>query len=56
MNFQGVDPLLLAMFLGALSLMPMLLIVCTAFWKIVIVRMITRNAMGGQQGPPSMAL
>jgi len=56
MNFQGVDPLLLAMFLGALSLMPMLLIVCTAFLKIVIVLMITRNAIGVQQVPPSMAL
>lgn len=56
MNFQGVDPLLLALFLGALSLMPMLLIVCTAFLKIVIVLMITRNAIGVQQVPPSMAI
>lgn len=56
MNFQGVDPLLLALFLGALSLMPMLLVVCTAFLKIVIVLMITRNAIGVQQVPPSMAL
>lgn len=56
MSFQGVDPLLLALFLGALSLMPMLLIVCTAFLKIVIVLMITRNAIGVQQVPPSMAL
>jgi type III secretion protein R len=56
MTFQGVDPLILALFLGALSLMPMLLIVCTAFLKIVIVLMITRNAIGVQQVPPSMAL
>jgi len=56
MNFQGIDPLLLALFLGALSLMPMLLIVCTAFLKIVIVLMITRNAIGVQQVPPSMAI
>ncbi len=56
MNFQGVDPLLLALFLGALSLIPMLLIVCTAFLKIVIVLMITRNAIGVQQVPPSMAI
>ena len=56
MNFQGLDPLLLALFLGALSLMPMLLIVCTAFLKIVIVLMITRNAIGVQQVPPSMAI
>ncbi|WP_342308948.1 type III secretion system export apparatus subunit SctR [Pseudomonas fluorescens] len=56
MNFQGIDPLLLALFLGALSLMPMLLIVCTAFLKIVIVLMITRNAIGVQQVPPSMVI
>ena len=56
MNFQGVDPLVLALMLGALSLMPMLLIVCTAFLKIVIVLMITRNAIGVQQVPPSMAI
>lgn len=56
MNFQGVDPLVLALLLGSLSLMPMLLIVCTAFLKIVIVLMITRNAIGVQQVPPSMAI
>ncbi|MGF6096753.1 type III secretion system export apparatus subunit SctR [Pseudomonas sp. 18175] len=56
MNLQGVDPVLLALFLGAVSLTPMLLIVCTAFLKIVIVLMITRNALGVQQVPPSMAI
>ena len=56
MSFQGIDPIVLAMFVGALSLMPMLLIVCTAFLKIVIVLMITRNAIGVQQVPPSMAI
>ncbi len=56
MTVQGVDPFLLAVFLGALSLMPMLLVVCTAFLKICIVLMITRNAIGVQQVPPSMAL
>jgi type III secretion protein R len=56
MSFQGVDPIVLAMFVGALSLMPMLLVVCTAFLKIVIVLMITRNAIGVQQVPPSMAI
>ena len=56
MTVQGVDPFLLALFLGALSLMPMLLVVCTAFLKICIVLMITRNAIGVQQVPPSMAL
>ena len=56
MTVQGVDPLLLALFLGGLSLMPMLLVVCTAFLKICIVLMITRNAIGVQQVPPSIAL
>ena len=56
MILQGLDPLVLAVFLGALSLMPMLLVVCTAFLKIVIVLMITRNAIGVQQVPPSMAI
>ena len=56
MMLQGLDPVVLAVFLGALSLMPMLLVVCTAFLKIVIVLMITRNAIGVQQVPPSMAI
>ena len=55
-SFQGIDPVVLALFLGALSLMPMLLVVCTAFLKIVIVLMITRNAIGVQQVPPGMAI
>ena len=56
MIFQGIDPVVLALFFGALSLLPMLLVVCTAFLKIVIVLMITRNAIGVQQVPPSMAI
>ena len=56
MTLQGIDPLILAVFLGALALMPMLLIICTSFLKIVIVLMITRNAIGVQQVPPSMAI
>jgi len=55
-SFQGIDPVVLAIFLGALSLMPMLLVVCTACLKIVIVLMITRNAIGVQQVPPGMAI
>ncbi|NWC86450.1 type III secretion system export apparatus subunit SctR [Pseudomonas reactans] len=56
MTLQGLDPLILAVFLGALSLLPLLLIICTSFLKIVIVLMITRNAIGVQQVPPSMAI
>lgn len=56
MILQGLDPVILALFLGTLTLMPMLLIITTAFLKIVIVLMITRNAIGVQQVPPSMAV
>ncbi|CRM36183.1 type III secretion system export apparatus subunit SctR [Pseudomonas fluorescens] len=56
MILQGLDPLVLALFLATLTLMPMLLIICTSFLKIVIVLMITRNAIGVQQVPPSMAI
>ncbi|NWF12997.1 type III secretion system export apparatus subunit SctR [Pseudomonas reactans] len=56
MTLQGLDPLILAVFLGALTLLPLLLIICTSFLKIVIVLMITRNAIGVQQVPPSMAI
>ena len=55
MNISS-DPLLIALFLGALALLPLLLIACTAFLKIVIVLMVTRNALGVQQVPPAMAL
>ena len=56
MTLQGLDPLILAVFLGALTLLPLLLIICTSFLKIVIVLMNTRNAIGVQQVPPSMAI
>lgn len=46
----------LALFLGALSLIPILMIVCTCFLKISMVLMLTRNAMGVQQVPPNMAI
>ncbi|WP_297833673.1 type III secretion system export apparatus subunit SctR [Pseudomonas sp.] len=48
--------MLLALFLGALSLIPFLLIICTAFLKISMVLLITRNAIGVQQVPPNMAM
>jgi type III secretion protein R len=50
------DSLSVALFLAALSLLPMLLICTTSFLKTVIVLMITRNAIGVQQVPPSMAI
>ncbi|MBU3056153.1 type III secretion system export apparatus subunit SctR [Pseudomonas indica] len=56
MNIGHVDPLLLALFLGALSLLPLLMIICTCFLKISMVLLITRNAIGVQQVPPNMAV
>lgn len=56
MIMDGMNPVLLALFLGALSLVPLLLMVCTAFLKIAMTLLITRNAIGIQQVPPNMAL
>jgi len=50
------DPLSVSLFLAALSLLPLLLVSTTSFLKTVIVLMITRNAIGVQQVPPSMAV
>ena len=56
MEMGPLNPIMLALFLGALALLPMLLIVCTSFLKITMVLQLTRNAMGVQQVPPTMAL
>ena len=56
MILDGMNPIMLALFLGALSLIPLFLIVCTAFLKISMVLLITRNAIGVQQVPPNMAM
>lgn len=56
MIMDGINPILLALFLGAMSLIPFMLIVCTAFLKIAMTLLITRNAIGVQQVPPNMAL
>ncbi len=50
------DPLTVTLLLAALSLLPLVLITTTSFLKTVIVLMITRNAIGVQQVPPSMAV
>ena len=55
MTSGAFDPLMFALFLGALSLIPLMMIVCTCFLKIAIV-LFTRNAIGVQQVPPNMAL
>ena len=56
MTLNDTNPIMLALFLGALSLLPFLLVVCTSFLKIASVLLITRNAIGVQQVPPNMAL
>ncbi|MDY0972966.1 type III secretion system export apparatus subunit SctR [Siccibacter turicensis] len=56
MEMGPLNPIMLALFLGALTLLPMLLIICTSFLKISMVLQLTRNAMGVQQVPPTMAL
>ncbi|SDT99576.1 type III secretion protein R [Pseudomonas yamanorum] len=48
--------MMLALLLASLSLIPLLLMTSTAFLKVVIVLMITRNAIGIQQVPPNLAL
>lgn len=50
------DSLSITLFLAALSVLPLVLVTTTSFLKIVIVLMITRNAIGVQQVPPSMAI
>ena len=55
-NISAFNPLSLAIFLGALSLLPLALMITTCFLKISMVLMLTRNAMGVQQVPPNMAL
>ncbi|MCV9877540.1 type III secretion system export apparatus subunit SctR [Brenneria izbisi] len=56
MTSGGFDPIMFALFLGALSLIPLMMVVCTCFLKIAVVLLITRNAIGVQQVPPNMAL
>jgi type III secretion protein R len=50
------DGLTVTLLLAALSLLPLLVVSTTAFLKIVIVLLITRNAIGVQQVPPSIAV
>ena len=55
-NIGSFNPLALAILLGALSLLPLVLMITTSFLKISMVLMLTRNALGVQQVPPNMAL
>jgi len=55
-NISSFNPLALAILLGAISLIPLLLMITTCFLKISMVLMLTRNAIGVQQVPANMAL
>ena len=50
------DSMTVSLLLAALSMLPLILITTTCFLKTVIVLLITRNAIGVQQVPPSMAI
>ncbi len=50
------DPVTLILFLGALGLLPFLVVMGTSFVKLIIVFSLVRNALGIQQIPPNMAL
>jgi len=54
--FSNFDPLQTILLLGFLSLIPLAVMVTTCFLKIVVVLMLTRNALGVQQIPPTMVL
>lgn len=53
---KAIDPIALAVLLAALALIPLLLIVTSAFLKISVVMMLVRNALGVQQVPPNIAV
>ncbi|MDB5798423.1 MAG: EscR/YscR/HrcR family type secretion system export apparatus protein [Paucimonas sp.] len=50
------DPIVLAMVLGLMALLPIILVTTTSFLKIAIVLSLVRNALGVQQAPPNMAI
>lgn len=50
------DVVSFAVLLGALSLMPLLIVCTTSFLKISLVLLVLRNAVGVQQVPPTLAI
>lgn len=53
---NGSDPLSLVVLVALLSVVPLLMVVGTAFLKISTVMLLVRNALGVQQVPPNIAL
>ena len=56
MDMQSLNPQVLALFMGMLTLLPLLTITCTSFLKISVVLLIVRNAIGIQQVPTNMVI
>lgn len=50
------DVVSFATLLGALALIPLLVVTTTSFLKISLVLLVTRNALGVQQVPPTLAI
>lgn len=50
------DPISLALFLALMSVIPLLIVSCTAFLKISTVLLLVRNVLGVQQIPPNLAI
>ncbi len=53
---SNFDPVALALFMGAISLVPLLMVSCTAFLKVSVVLLILRNVLGVQQVPSNLSV
>jgi type III secretion protein R len=52
----GTDPMSLIVVLGALAVLPFLLIMVTSFVKVAVVLSLVRQAVGAQQVPPNQVI
>lgn len=53
---MNIDPIWLIVLTATLGLMPLFLMMTTAYVKIVVVMLLVRNALGVQQIPPQMVI
>lgn len=56
MDMQSINPQAVVLTVAALTLLPLLTMVCTSFLKISVVLLIIRNALGIQQVPANMVI
>ncbi|WP_344762147.1 type III secretion system export apparatus subunit SctR [Actimicrobium antarcticum] len=56
MNTNQMDLVSLAILMAMLSLVPLMVVTTTSFLKISLVMLVTRNALGVQQVPPTLAI